>query len=78
MKKEEKEKKIFGFLVNVPITSTSIIQMAYVVPLPDSSALVYSLFEQRNEFCERECCREFGIIEIGRIALVRYLQYRDI
>ncbi len=44
----EKNKTVFGFLVNVPIKSTATIQISYNTPVPDASPLVYALFEQKQ------------------------------
>jgi hypothetical protein len=44
----EKDKTAFGFLVNVPIQSTVEIQIAYTVPIPEATPLVYALFEQKQ------------------------------
>lgn len=46
--KEEQGKQVFGFLVTVPIQSTSKIDVSYTVPLLQESPLVYSLFEQKQ------------------------------
>lgn len=45
---DEQGKRSYGFLVNTPVQSTSIVEIQYREPLPTTGPMVYTLFEQKQ------------------------------